>query len=139
MLADQPPITFDDDALAHVVEESQRYPYFLQLWGSALWSAARTARRTRIDHALVAQAAVDFGAQRSAYYEDRREELEREELLPLAASVARLFSARPTLRSDDLNAMIAESTGVDGIGEVLQRRDHLAMVDFVWKPDAEDA
>ena len=139
MLDAQPPITFDDDALTHVVEESQRYPYFLQLWGSALWSTARTTRRTRIDHALVGQAAVDFGAQRSAYYEDRREELEREELLPLATSVAREFSARPTLRSPELNAMIAESSGVDAIGEILRRRDQLAMVGFIWKPpDAED-
>ena len=140
MLAAQPPIAFDDDALAHVVEESQRYPYFLQIWGSVLWSAARRAGRRRIDHVLVAQAAVDFGAQRSAYHEDRREELERGELLPLAASVAREFSARPTLRSHELNAMIAESSGVDGIGEVLRRRDQLAMVGFIWKPpDSEDA
>ena len=33
-LAEQvPAIMFDEGALAHVVEENQRYPCFLQLWG----------------------------------------------------------------------------------------------------------
>ena len=140
MAAAAPPITFDDDALAHVVEESQRYPYFLQLWGSALWSAAQAGGTARINAVLAAQAANEFAVERSAYYEDRREELERRELLPLAASVARAFSTQTTLRSHELNAAIAESSRVDEVGEILQRRDQLATVGFVWKPPAaEDA
>ena len=140
MAAANPPITFDGDALAQVVEESQHYPYFLQLWGSALWTAAQAVGATRINAVVVAQAASDFATQRSAYYEDRREELERRELLPLAASVARAFSTQTTLRSHELNAVIAKSSGVDEFGEVLQRRDQLATVGFVWKPPAaEDA
>lgn len=140
MVAAKPPITFDPAALAHVVDESQRYPYFLQLWGSALWSATQAAGGTRIDQGLVAQAATEFATERSAYYEDRREELERRELLPLAASVARAFSTQTTLRSHELNAVIAESSRVDEVGEILQRRDQLATVGFVWKPPAaEDA
>lgn len=135
-----PPITCDDDALAHVVEESQRYPYFLQLWGAALWSAARAADAARVNAAIVTQATRDFAAQRSAYYEDRCEELERRELLPLAASIARAFASQTTLRSRELNAVITESSGVAEFGEVLQRRDQLAAVGFVWKPPAaEDA
>ena len=140
MAAADPPITFDDEPLAHVVEESQRYPYFLQLWGSALWSVAQAVGATRINEVLAGQAADEFATRRSAYYEDRREELERRELLPLAASVARAFSTRTTLRSHELNAVIEESSGVDGVGEILQRRDQLATVGFVWKPPAaEDA
>ena len=140
MAAAHPSITFDDDTLAEVVEESERYPYFIQLWGSALWSAAQAARATRINDGLVEQAADEFATQRSAYYEDRREELERRELLPLAASVARAFSAEATLRSHELNTVIAESSGCDEVGQILQRRDQLASVGFVWKPPAaEDA
>lgn len=140
MAAATPPITFDDDALARVVQQSERYPYFLQLWGSSLWSAAQAAGSTRINGVLAAQAADEFATQRSAYYEDRREELERRDLLPLAASVARSLSTQTTRRSHELNAVIAESSGVDEFGEVLQRRDQLATVGFVWKPPAaEDA
>lgn len=140
MAAAKRPIRFDDDALARVVEESQRYPYFLQLWGSELWSAAQAAHRPRIDDALVTRADAGFRRQRSAYYEDRREELERTELLPLAASIARAFADRGTLRSHELNAVIAESAGVEAIGDVLQRRDQLATTGFIWKPpEVEDA
>ena len=30
-------VGIDRDALDAVVEHSQRYPYFIQLWGEALW------------------------------------------------------------------------------------------------------
>ena len=134
-----PAIMFDDGALAHVVEESQRYPYFLQLWGAALWAAARSRTATRIDGSLVADAASEFGRQRTAYYEDRREELERQELLAVAAGMAGAFGGRETLHSSELNAVIAEALpGETSTAEVLGCRDRLAMVGYVWKPpDAE--
>ena len=140
-LAEQAPaIIFDEDALARVVEESQCYPYFLQLWGAALWTATRTRAATRIDGPLVNAAALEFGRQSSAYYEDRREELERQELLAVAAGVAAAFAERATLRSGELNAMIAEALpGESSTAQVLECRDRLAMVGYVWKPpDAED-
>ena len=34
-------ITVDADALEYVVEASQHYPYFIQLWGEALWNLAK--------------------------------------------------------------------------------------------------
>ena len=134
-----PAIMFDEGALAHVVEESQRYPYFLQLWGAALWAAARSRTATRIDGSLVADAAPEFGRQRTAYYEDRREELERQELLAVAAGMAGAFGGRATLHSSELNAAIAEVLpGETSTAEVLGCRDRLAMVGYVWKPpDAE--
>ena len=65
-LAEQRPATvFDDGALVRVVEESQRYPYFLQLWGAALWTAVRAWGTNRIDEPVVALAAPEFGRQRS--------------------------------------------------------------------------
>ncbi len=30
-------VDIDANALAHVAAQSQRYPYFIQLWGTALW------------------------------------------------------------------------------------------------------
>ena len=141
-LAEQTPATtFDEAALARVVEESQGYPYFLQLWGAALWTAARSRGATRIDESLVAVAAPEFGRQKSAYYEDRREELERHELLAVAAGMAAAFGGRATLRSSELNSAIAEALAADrSTTQVLQCRDRLAMVGYVWKPpDGEDA
>ena len=140
-LAEQTPaITFDEVALVRVVEESQGYPYFLQLWGAALWTAARSRDAARIDEPLVAVAAPEFGQQSSAYYEDRREELERQELLAVAAGVGAAFGGRATLRSGELNALIAEALPADNsTAQVLRCRDRLAAIGYVWKPpDAED-
>lgn len=135
-----PAVTFADDALTHVVEESQQYPYFLQLWGAALWAAARSSQATRIDASLVDIAAPEFDQQRSAYYEDRREELERHALLDVAAIVASAFSERARLRSSELNAVIAEAVAENGETEpAFICRDGLAAVGFIWKPPAEDA
>lgn len=140
-LAEQTPaVSFDDDALACVVEQSQQYPYFLQLWGAALWTATRSRRAIRIDAPIVAVAAREFDRKKSAYYEDRREELERRALLDVAAIVASAFSERVRLRSSELNAVIAESVAQNGETErALRYRDSLAAVGFIWKPPAEDA
>ena len=43
-----PAIEFDEPALRKVVQESQCYPYFLQLWGAALWRLAAENGATRI-------------------------------------------------------------------------------------------
>ena len=59
-----PSITFVNTALKQVVAESQCYPYFLQLWGDALWHAANDARATRIDDAVVAAAQPAFPARK---------------------------------------------------------------------------
>ena len=141
-LAEQTPaIAFDEAALARVVEESQGYPYFLQLWGAALWTAARSRGAARIDEPLVAAAAPELGRQKSAFYEDRREELERHGLLAAAAGMAGAFGDRATLRSSELNAAIAETLAPDrSTAQVLECRDRLAMVGYVWKPpDGGDA
>ena len=70
---------------------------------------------------------------------DRREELERQELLAVAADVAGAFDGRATLHGSELNAVIAEALpGETSTAEVLGCRDRLAMVGYVWKPpDAE--
>ena len=81
-LAEQDPaIAFKEAALRRVLGESQCYPYFLQLWGAALWDAATQQGRTPIDEAVVARAHQAFDFERSTYYEHRRDELERQGLL----------------------------------------------------------
>ena len=140
-LAEQTPaVTFNDDALTRVVEQSQGYPYFLQLWGAALWRGARDGDSTRIDERLVEAAAVEFDRERTAYYEDRREELERQALLGVAVRVADAFAKRTTLSGVELNAAITAALGQEETsGEVLRCRDDLAGVGYVWKPpDAGD-
>lgn len=135
-----PAVGFQSAALRQIVEESQGYPYFLQLWGAALWTAVRDSEATCIDETIVAKAKPRFDAERSAYYEDRREELKRQGLLDLASRVAGSFDAADALREYQLDAVIAAALP-DGAhaSDVDAYRDGLARVGYVWKaPDAED-
>ena len=129
-----PAITFAEAALRHVVDESQCYPYFIQLWGAALWDTATQHGGTLIDEAVVARAGRAFDLERRTYYEHRRDELERQDLLAVAASVADAFAERVTLAQDTLNAVIADALALDSAPEIVQYRDRLAMVGYVWKP-----
>ena len=129
-----PAVAFEDGALRRVLRESQRYPYFLQLWGAALWDAAVQRAATVLDEGLVAHAGRAFDIERSTYYEHRRDELERQDLLPVAAAVADAFAARATLAQDDLNTVIAGALAVDTVPEIVRCRNRLATVGYVWKP-----
>ncbi len=130
----EPAVTFDDPALRRVVDESQCYPYFLQVWGAALWEAAAERAATRIDDAVVAEARRTFDVERAAYYEHRRDEMERQDLLPVAGAVADAFAGRATLAQDELNAVIGEALAGASTPETVACRDRLALVGYVWKP-----
>ncbi len=41
--AEKEGVTFDDTAIAHILEQTQRYPYFLQQWAYEAWNEAETA------------------------------------------------------------------------------------------------
>ena len=59
-----PAIAFAETALRRVLDESQCYPYFIQLWGAALWDAATQQGGTLIDEAVVARASRAFDLER---------------------------------------------------------------------------
>ena len=87
-----------------------------------------------IDDAVVARASPAFDLERDIYYEHRRDELERQDLLRVAALVADAFDERATLTQDELNAVIARALSLDSISEIVQCRDRLSAVGYVWKP-----
>ena len=130
----EPAVTFADGVLRRVLRESQCYPYFVQLWGAALWEAAAERGATVLDEALVARAGRVFDVERRTYYEHRRDELERRDLLPVADAVADAFAARATLAQDELNAVIAAALAIDVVPEIVGCRNRLAAVGYVWKP-----
>lgn len=139
-LAEQsPPVAFEDAALRWVVAESQCYPYFLQLWGALLWAATQEAGATRIDEALVAKGQPQFNVERSAYYDDRRQELKRQGLLQMAARLAAAFRSGQPLREHELDAAIVSAlpSGASEV-EVERHRDGLAEVGYVWSAPEEE-
>ena len=85
-------VSIDADALATVVEESQRYPYFIQLWGEVLWKRHLATGAPRLTAAHADAARPDVTARVTDYYQDRYRELETRGLLPASAAVP----TRPT-------------------------------------------
>ncbi len=142
LAAQTPPIACSADALGKAVAASQGYPYFVQLWGAALWEAARKSGAVKVDEAVVAAADPAVDRSQSAYYQDRCQELEREGLIGLAATVAEAFAGQDALPRSVLNDAIATALpeGGNGAPEVLQCRDRLSDLGYVWNPpDADDA
>ena len=128
-------VRIDEDALSAAVEHSQRYPYFIQLWGDALWKQHGAAVATAISPATVAAARPSVAASVADYYQSRYRELRTEELLNAAAAVARIFQARrdATATEQELDAALAAG-GIEDATERLATLDGLNRLSYVWCP-----
>ena len=83
--------SIEDEALQQVVLESHSYPFFLQLWGAALWRVC-TDNAVPISLADIDRAKPLFRRRRELYYDRRFEELDDAGLVSVAARVAPEFS-----------------------------------------------
>lgn len=139
--AETPPAAFEAAALSRAVEASQRYPYFVQLIGAALWDVAAANGHGTIDGGVVAQAASAFDQGRGTYYHHRHNELERAGLLDVASAIARAFGNRDQMTQAEVDAVIAGTRMKSGTkesqDEAIRVRDDLAAVGYVWNPPGE--
>ncbi len=136
-------VSIDPDALDRVVADSQGYPYFLQLWGEALWNGAAERDVRRLAGADVDGAMPSIADRREHFYRTRYNAMGRDgSLLDAADAVARAFRGRSMLPSDAIADIIERNLpdSLDGgearrktaaeLGEALHR------LDFVWEPGA---
>ena len=133
-------IDIDDDAAALVVRESQGYPYFVQLWGEAVWQQVRGSgeMRRRIVRADTARAQASFDRSKNGYYLERYDELVDRDLLPVARTVADAFAQRNHLNDEQLHAAIAQGLGDERRTEDLAAaRTALSHLGYVWRPETE--
>ena len=133
--AEQVPIS--DDALAHIVRESEGYPYFLQLWGAAVWNRDAAGPSARPQHLTAADTAACqslFESEKNDYYLDRYDELEDIGLLGPARAVAEVFETRERVNDFELDAAVRRGLGPDAddgaVEAVAEQFDHLG---FVWQ------
>ena len=140
-------ITFAGAALDQVIDESQRYPYFLQCWGNALANVLQsletpTGQATRqIDMAIVAAARPVFEEERIGHYEVFRGQIAEAGLQSLAAAVTLAYAYRDTLEEHLLDAAIGQALhGAAPLGEapsaveIINQRKALASFGYIWKP-----
>ena len=128
-------VSIDADTLDVVVEDSQRYPYFIQVWGRALWQQRLATGTTRLTAADAAAARPDVAARVADYYQDRYRELEARDLLPAAVAVAPLFQDGATASDHDLDTALA-ATGADAAGR-LAAREGLNRLGYLWSPPGQ--
>ena len=128
----------DADALATVVEDSQRYPYFIQLWGEALWEGRPATGATRLTAAHTAAARPYVAARVTDYYEDRYLELDQSGWLAVAERVAARFQSGPTLTYEELKSAVAAGLAASAdTGQVHAALDALQRLGFVWRPPGQ--
>lgn len=148
---ESPSVTFEEVALQQVLDDSQCYPYFLQLFGAALWDVVMADNKQVIDEAIVARATTIFDERRGTYYRHRRNELQRAGLLNVAAALANAFGERATMSQAEVDEAIvrtqtdvltdapSDERGPEPLDPAspIRVRDHLAAVGYVWNPPGD--
>lgn len=136
----------DEAVLDTVVEDSLGYPYFLQLWGAALWDAGQSSRAVDAQALAVARREVD--AARTELYVNRfdefenfatREGLDRRAVLDAVQAVARQVGTPDSaVATGKLNDLL-EGAGLDPRTAALVRRCTMenglvVRTGDVWRP-----
>ena len=123
-------------ALRAVVRESHGYPFFLQVWGKALWDSSFGSSRP-ISLSEVDRVRPVFQKRKYLYYGNRYDELHRAGLAPLAARVAALFADSEHRTFEDVHQAIAESLELQGLQadgpSVLESLERLRDLGYIWQ------
>ena len=139
-------IEIAEDALDEIVVESRRYPFFLQLWGSSVWtvgSARRGAART-IGLDDVRSRAPEFVQTANLYYLERYDELSERGLFAVAWAVADAFGAgsaprgaAESLPEARVDAAVAHGLGSDRSDRVREATEALFHLGYIWRSAGE--
>ena len=132
-------IRIDADVLAAVIAQSQCYPYFVQLWGDALWRHHLAASTNSIGAADEQAVAPVVATQVADYYQHRFAELESENLVPAAVAVAKLFDPGAADASDqEVDAALADAA-IEGSDARLAALQALNRLGYIWQPPDQQA
>ena len=101
-------VSIDTEVLDAVVEDSQRYPYFVQLWGEALWKQRLSTGAMRLTAAHAQEARCDVIGRVTDYYQDRYLELDQSDWLIVGEQVAARFQTMRTLTYAELKSAIED-------------------------------
>ncbi len=134
----------NETTLADIVEDSQGYPYFLQLWGREVWKAGVSLRRARLDGDTLARAAVSVNRQRDEFYFNRYVELmdtpqsdlfQDVDIITVTLAVINVVSQRQAASLLDINGAISACLPSNRVPAPIRR--YFETKGFIWaaKPD----
>ncbi len=128
-------ISVAPDALEAMVSESQCYPFFVQLLGSAVWRQTDAERRVTLD--VLDRARPDFEEKKGEYYLHRFDELDRLDLLGAGRAVAETFRTRRVIGDPVLKQAIGAGLAEDASRDaVRQAAEVLSDLGFIWRARA---
>ena len=131
-------VSIDAGALDAVVEHSQRYPYFIQLWGEALWQQRLATGTSRLTAAHADAARPDVAVRMTDYYQDRYYELDQSGWLAAAEQVAARLQCAPRLTYAELKSAIADNLAPNADHVHVQAAlATLQRLGFVWCPPGQ--
>ena len=132
-------IEVEEEALARIVAASHGYPYFVQVWGSAVWEEVHetTDGDRRLSAVVVDSAEKVFETDRQLYYLERYEGLQARSLLPAAREVAAAFADRetltdPQLTDTQLHEALDRAGATDGPPRA-EAEETLRRLGYIWR------
>ena len=126
-------IAFDEAALETVITESQHYPYFIQIWGEVLCGVLAAKESTHIDFSIVDAARRRFTEARNDYYKDRYQELDSQDLLAQAQSVAGLLQGQNSVSHKTLKEHLEDNLSM-APRMALAVMSQLSDLGLIWQP-----
>ena len=132
-------VCIEAQALEAVVEDSQCYPYFLQLWGDALWQDHLATGASELTAETVAAARPEVATWVADYYQSRYHELRGAGLMSAAVAVAPLFLCENATASEqELDAALA-TAGAEDAADRFATLETLNRLGYVWCPPGQGA
>ena len=131
-------VAIDAEALDAVIEDSQRYPYFIQLWGDALWREHLADSGARLTAEAVAAVQSAVGARVADYYQGRYQELAAAGLLSAAAAIAPLFQGDvdATASNQEIDSALL-AAGIEDAASRFAACEGLSGLSYMWCPPGQ--
>ena len=128
-------IQITEDALSIIVEDSQCYPYFLQLWGSSLWMEANKENLTCMSDEQVAVVKPKINIIKKKFYSKRRDKLDVLGLRSTAVAIAQEFQDTKEMTKDAIMEIITDNLSVDSLNtqNARERQQMFIDNDFIWE------
>lgn len=101
------------EALESMVEDSHGYPYFLQIWGKALWGQVHQSSGP-IRMEVVNRVRPDFEETRNRFYSERYEELKERGLVAPAVAIAHAYEGIDALEDFRVDEALKDALEAGG-------------------------
>lgn len=125
------------EALESIVGDSHGYPYFLQLWGRALWIQVRQSSGP-VGMEEVNRVRPQFEETRNRFYGERYEELKERGLVAPAVALAHAYEGIDALEDFSVDEALKGALGSDGQecdpSELMRVRQELHNLGYIWSP-----